>query len=105
MGRSKNSAAKEDLITLVGDEGTDNKITLVFEDKFSRQEIYTRIGQNIIVALNPGKTLEICSDSNAKTIGNAVKDGKERSAHVFELAASSYYDLVKDREDQSLIFL
>eukprot|EP00158_Paraphelidium_tribonemae_P009453 Partr_v1_DN28871_c0_g1_i1_m33284 putative Chitin Synthase len=104
MGRSKPSASDEDLTSL--DQPTSEKsIVTWLGERFAKDLIYSRIGQDILVSVNPGKPLEQCSDSNAKTIGNAVKDGKERQAHVFELAASAYFDMITDKKDQSLLFM
>lgn len=100
MGKTKD----QDLTSL-GKDVAEKDIVSQLGSRFEQDEIYSRIGQTIIVAINPSRQLDICSDSNAKNIGNAVKDGKDRDAHVFELAANSYFDMVRDKEDQSLLFL
>ena len=94
----------EDLISLGADAG-DKQIVELLGDRFAKDNIYTRIGQKIVVSVNPYKPIELCSDSTAKNIGNAVKDGKDRQPHVFEVAASAYFDMLKDKQNQSLFFI
>jgi chitin synthase len=96
----------DDLISAIPqDKSTSAAVTAVLSSRFARDEIYTRVGQSIIVAVNPCKSVEICSDDHVKSIGNAVKDGKERPAHLFELAANSYFSLIKDGRNQGILFL
>jgi myosin heavy subunit len=107
MGKSKSSRSKptqsDDLISI--DNPNDKSIVAHLSGSFNRDCTYFRIGESILLSLNPGRPLEQNSDSNAKTIGSAVKDGKDRQAHVFELAANAYFNMKTDKEDQSIIFL
>lgn len=103
MGKKEQDS--EDLINLSEQKLNENDITAALNDRFSKDECYTRIGQRIVVAVNPNKKIESNSSTVAKQIGNAVKDGQERKAHIYELTASAYYDLVKTKSNQSILFM
>jgi myosin heavy subunit len=100
MGKSDKN---QDLTT--AGELDEVKLTSLLEQKFSKDETYTKVGRNMIISLNPFKPLESNSDANSKSFGSAVKDGQETAPHIFELTANAYYNMIKDRKDQSILFM
>ena len=80
-------------------------IASALSERFTKDFIYTRIGQSHLVAVNPWKTLESCADSVVKIYASAFKEGLERDPHAFELAAHTYYEMMWTKRDQSIVVL
>lgn len=106
MGKKgSNEQDGDDLIYLPDQDLNDSEITALLNDRFSKDQIFTRIGQRALISVNPCKPLESNSDAAAKSAGNAVKEGEDRQAHLFEMAATCYYDMLKNKADQSITFV
>lgn len=103
MPRAKPEEPENDLIYL----GTSSEAELVnvLNERFARDKVYTRIGERVLVAVNPNKPLENGTESSLKAICSAVKDGTEREPHVFELASNAYYTMTNSKQDQAILFL
>ena len=93
----------EDLVYL--EEISDLEISAALAERYSKDLIFTRLGQRHLVAVNPEKNLEGCADSVVKVYASAFKEGLERDPHVFELAAHTYYDMLWTKRDQSIVVL
>lgn len=110
MGRSKKSSppldAKEDLILLPSP--SEETILANIKDRYSRNQIFTRIGAQAIVVVNPVKTLESFGEKTSEEYANWAKDTNEEKgvlpAHVFELAASVFWHMLRNQQDQSVVF-
>ncbi|KAI8920098.1 chitin synthase-domain-containing protein [Powellomyces hirtus] len=110
MGRGKKSRApgdvKEDLILLPSP--SDESILANIKDRYSRNQIFTRIGAGALVVVNPVKTLESFSDNTSAQYADWAKDTSEDKvalpAHIFDLAASVFYHMLRNQQDQSVIF-
>jgi myosin heavy subunit len=98
----------DDLIYLRSSNGAqpdDEVLANHLRDRYAKDIIYTRIGESVLVSVNPNKTLECNSQSSMKKYKTAVKNGTERSPHVFELAGNAYLNACKFRQDQALVFV
>jgi myosin heavy subunit len=105
MVKLKPEYPDEDLLYLPSID--DIKVTDHLETRYASDKIYTRIGQNIMVMVNPYKALdeEISSDEAIQSFTSKIKEGLEREPHIFELAASTYLDMCDSKQDQSILFL
>lgn len=104
MSFPRPEAPDDDLVSL-GADPKESQITAKLNDRFSKENIYTKIGESILVAVNPYRQLDLNSDESAREYGNAVKDGSDRGPHIFETAASAYYNMLRSKQDQSIMFL
>ncbi|KAJ3168219.1 hypothetical protein HDU88_001658 [Geranomyces variabilis] len=110
MGRGKVTLApgdvKEDLILLP--TPSDESILANIKDRYSRNQIFTRIGAGALVVVNPVKTLESFSDNTSAQYADWAKDTSEDKvalpAHIFDLAASVFYHMLRNQQDQSVVF-
>ncbi|KND03454.1 uncharacterized protein SPPG_00937 [Spizellomyces punctatus DAOM BR117] len=110
MGRSKKVLApgdsKEDLILLPN--LTDDVVFANLKDRYSRNQIFTRIGASALVVVNPVKTLESFSDGTSSQYAAWAKDTSEEKvplpAHIFDLASSVFYHMLRNQQDQSVVF-
>ena len=110
MGRGKKTLApgdvKEDLILLP--TPSDESILANIKDRYSRNQIFTRIGAGALVVVNPVKTLESFSDTTSAQYADWARDTSEDKvalpAHIFDLAASVFYHMLRNQQDQSVVF-
>ncbi|KAJ3089172.1 hypothetical protein HK102_007026 [Quaeritorhiza haematococci] len=112
---------------------TDDELVQILHARCSIDMPFTKVGDKAIVFVNPNKQLAKFSDSTSKDYAahakelpvvllsedaEAAKDPNKVSVvtgvgpvqkkqavppHVFELAASAYFHMVREREDQSII--
>jgi myosin heavy subunit len=101
----------DDLI-YVAAEGGDLAISQMLKERFLQASTYTRLGQSMLVSMAPlrdqlasSPVLTASDDTNMKAFASAVKEGLDREPHLFELAAQVYQDMVRTKEDQSMVFL
>jgi myosin heavy subunit len=97
----------EDLISLAqGNTASDEaSVVEVLNSRYSKDLTYTRIGENIVVSVNPYKPLEANSDSSVKTYSSAAKEGTERRPHVFEVSANAFFNATKMKQNQSIVMM
>lgn len=100
----KTSKPEDDIVASIPDAGV-SELVKYLNKRFSKDEVYSRIGQKILVTVNPNKPLENSSDKSMKSICSAVKDGQPREPHMFELASNCYYEMAGSRTNQSILFL
>ncbi|KAJ3019246.1 hypothetical protein HKX48_002259 [Thoreauomyces humboldtii] len=112
MGRSSKKTlapadVKEDLI-LLPTPSDEAAILANIKDRYSRNQIFTRIGAGALVVVNPVKTLESFSDHTSAQYADWAKDTSEDKqplpAHIFDLAASVFYHMSREQQDQSVVF-
>ncbi|KAJ3298077.1 hypothetical protein HK104_011190 [Borealophlyctis nickersoniae] len=105
LTRKAGSDSKEDLLLLPSTKEED--VLANFKDRYSRNQVFTRIGATALVAVNPVKTLESFSDTTCTQYAEWAKDTSEDKqplpAHVFELASSVFYHMLRNQQDQSII--
>ncbi|KAJ7265999.1 glycosyltransferase family 2 protein [Mycena haematopus] len=96
----------DDLATLAG--VSDDAIVSCLRERFMSDTIYTRIGSEAIVALNPHKYVSSSSDAVMHKYAQNYRDtheGKEQlPPHIFQLANNAYYHMRRTTQDQSIIF-
>ncbi|KAJ3187299.1 hypothetical protein HDU85_006587 [Gaertneriomyces sp. JEL0708] len=110
MGRSKKvlapGDAKEDLILLP--TISEELVLANIKDRYTRNQIFTRIGAQTLLVVNPVKTLESFSDLASKEYADWAKDTHEEKmplpAHIFDMAASVFYHMLRNQQDQSVVF-
>ncbi|RIA90569.1 glycosyltransferase family 2 protein [Glomus cerebriforme] len=109
MGKKKNTSPsaedKTDLSTI--QNISQDSISLTLRERYQKDNIYTRINNSALVAVNPYKTLPIFSDS---TVQEYVADYKDTSGqraslppHAFQLASQAYLHMRRTGQDQSII--
>lgn len=101
--RNQARDAFDDLILL--ENCTDERMTDVLKQRFSRGDIYTAIGP-VLVAINPYQQL---SKGGLHTTDKAVASlyhgtaSVETAPHIFRTGSEAYRSLVHDHEDQCVI--
>lgn len=103
MGEDEKFTSADDLIYI--EENTDAAIVKKLNDRFTKDQIYSRIGEDILVSVNPNRPLELNAEGNTKAYNISLKEGYDRDPHVFELAASTYYQMKETKLDHSMVFL
>ncbi|ORX75918.1 hypothetical protein BCR32DRAFT_284732 [Anaeromyces robustus] len=101
------SASKEDIREL--DPLTSETIVNNLRDRYSNNAFYTRIGSNLMVAVNPNRrTDSISEETELEYLEDAMDTSNENSKkklppHVYEIASKAYLHLCRNGEDQSII--
>ncbi|KAJ3080887.1 hypothetical protein HK102_002745 [Quaeritorhiza haematococci] len=114
MGRNKKAAStsvgsdtKEDLILLPSSSFNEDEFMSTLRERYSRGQVFTKVGGNSLVYVNPVKTLESFTDSTLKQYADAFREtsstGPALPAHVFDIATSAYYHMISEQQDQSII--
>jgi myosin heavy subunit len=70
--------------------------------RFAVDIIYTFVG-NILVALNPYKSLDIYGSTVIDKLYTRTKNGEDCPPHIFSIAAVAVCLLRQDRKDQSIL--
>ncbi|KAF7342277.1 Glycosyltransferase family 2 protein [Mycena venus] len=95
-----------DLASLSG--VSDDAIVAVLRERFMSDTIYTGIGSNGLVALNPHKYVSSSSDSvmhkYAANYRDTSEDKEQLPPHIFQLANNAYYHMRRTTQDQSILF-
>lgn len=88
---------------------SDDIIVSCLRERFLSDTIYTAVGSHALVALNPHKYVNACSDSvlmqYASEYRDAERQGPPREPHIFQLANNAYYHMRRTTQDQSIVFL
>jgi len=87
-------------------------IISTLQSHHSSSKPYTRLASRGLVFVHPNKSLDLFNDSTSKEYAlqtkidkdsSTITAGRHEDAHVFDLAASAYYHLVRHEEDQSIL--
>lgn len=70
--------------------------------RFTQDKIYTYVG-NILIALNPYKSIDIYGLSVVERIYEQVKKKQDPPPHVFSIAANAVFNMREDAKDQSVL--
>lgn len=78
--------------------------------RYSRNQVFSSLGSNAILAVNPKRTLESFSDacsSQYVTNGSGGGGGEKQqlAAHVFQLAERAFNRMTAEEQDQSIILM
>jgi len=101
------SASKEDIRAL--EPLSNETIVSNLRDRYSNNVFYTRIGSNLIVAVNPNRRTDAVSEETEMAyLEDAMDTSNEGSKkrlppHVYEIASKAYLHLCRNGEDQSII--
>jgi len=101
------SASKEDIRDI--NPLTNETIVNNLRDRYSNNALYTRIGSNLIVAVNPNRRTDaITEETEMAYLEDAMDTSNEGSKkklppHVYEIASKAYLHLCRNGEDQSII--
>ncbi|KAH8833739.1 glycosyltransferase family 2 protein [Flagelloscypha sp. PMI_526] len=110
MSRSATMHARLGAITDLTELETisDDLLVATIRERFMTDTVYTNIGPNVLVALNPHKYVPSNSDSFLQKYAAEYRDTsplKERlPPHVFQQANNAYYNMRRTSQDQSIIF-
>jgi chitin synthase len=87
---------------------SDDLLVAAIRERFMTDTIYTNIGSNVLVAINPHKYVPANSDSFLHKYAAEYRDTsplKERlPPHIFQRANDAYYNMRRTNQDQSIIF-
>ncbi|KAJ7117961.1 glycosyltransferase family 2 protein [Mycena crocata] len=87
---------------------SDDVIVACLRERFMSDTIYTNIGSNGLVALNPHKYVSSSADSIMHKYAAEYRDTSEHKEplppHIFQLANNAYYHMKRTTQDQSIIF-
>ena len=96
-------ALEEDCENLINLESYNEGIILHHVRKrFTTDKIYTLVG-NILVALNPYKSLNIYDNQVIDKMFEQVKNQVELTPHIYTTAALAVHNMKRDRKDQSVL--
>ncbi len=70
--------------------------------RFVADKIYTLVG-NILIALNPYKSIDIYGPQVIDKIYQRVSRNEDPTPHVFTIAATAVYNMRQDKKDQSVL--
>lgn len=73
----------------------------VLASRWKGDEIYTHIGESVLVAINPYK--ELGDEYYSKETIQAFGDKKGSRPHVYKLAVSAFNALLRERRNQSIM--
>jgi myosin heavy subunit len=96
-------ALDEDCENLVTLESYNEGIILHhIKKRFNSDKIYTLVG-NILIALNPYKSINIYDMPVIEKILENTKNREEPIPHVYSIAAAAVYNMRQDKRDQSVL--
>ncbi|KAJ3307568.1 hypothetical protein HDU76_004534, partial [Blyttiomyces sp. JEL0837] len=100
------TSSVEDLILLpkpVGDES----IVSTLKERYAQGQIFTRVGSSTMVVVNPVHNVATTSDETSRQYAEWAQDTSSDKvplpAHVFDFAASVFYHMLREQQDQSII--
>ncbi|KAI8579523.1 hypothetical protein K450DRAFT_241387 [Umbelopsis ramanniana AG] len=87
---------------------TDEDLTQILKARYEQDCIYTRIGDQALVSVNPNKSLSICTDDQSLNYVAEYKDTSGQNAnqlppHIFQLVNQTYLHMRRTGVDQSII--
>lgn len=87
---------------------SDDIIVSTLRERFLSDNVYTNIGSNALVALNPHKFIASNADSALVQYSAEYRETSEDKAHlpphIFQLANNAYYHMRRTNQDQSIMF-
>ncbi|KAJ3108426.1 hypothetical protein HDU97_001133 [Phlyctochytrium planicorne] len=108
MSKRSGPAGVEDLIHLTSPV-SEAAILQTLRSRYSQGQAFTRVGASSLVVVNPVNPLDSCSDTTSKLYADWAKDtGSEKEnlpAHIFDLATSVFSHMLREQQDQSVIFV
>ena len=98
--------AEEDLAALPNI--SEDTIVSTLRERFLTDNIYTALGSNALVALNPHKFIGSNADNALVQYAQEYRDTAEektfQTPHIYQLANNAYYHLRRTSRDQSILF-
>jgi len=86
---------------------SDDIIVACIRERFLQDTIYTSVGSNAVVAVNPHKYTSNIADSVLVQYASEFRDTAEEKTskppHVFQLAANAYYHMRRTGQDQAIL--
>jgi chitin synthase len=86
---------------------SDDIIVACLRERFMADSIYTGIGTNGVVSLNPHKYLSSTSDAVLQKYAAAYRDTSDRKEelppHIFQIANNAYYHMRRTAQDQCIV--
>lgn len=107
MGKQKRDGAnKTDLATL--SNLTDDSICQCLRARYDSYQVYTRLGANQLVAVNPCKPLSLNDDQTELEYVAAYKDTDAQQRvpqppHIFDLVNRAYFYMRRTGNDQAIV--
>lgn len=87
---------------------SDDIIVSTLRERFLSDTIYTAVGSNALVALNPHKFIASNADSAlvqyAAEYRDTAEDKTAQPPHIFQLANNAYYHMRRTNQDQCILF-
>ncbi|KAI9353602.1 chitin synthase-domain-containing protein [Obelidium mucronatum] len=77
-------------------------IVVLLQDRFSRDQLHTRIGFTNLIAVNPYKRTFVPAHSDYD-LENICREDKPPAPHPFDLASAAYLHMVRAVEDQVIL--
>jgi len=88
---------------------SEEMVLTILKDRYSKDEIFTRIGQSAMISVNPMKHHEKYSETIGKLYADYNRDvspTKNRlDPHIFDLAGSAYMHMWRDQQDQCILIV
>ncbi|KAG1818874.1 glycosyltransferase family 2 protein [Suillus variegatus] len=86
---------------------SEDLIVSCLRERFMSESIYTNIGTNSLVAVNPHKYVSSNGDSVLQKYASDYRDTTENKSplapHIFQLANNAYYHMKRTAQDQSIL--
>lgn len=87
---------------------SDDILVSTIRERFLSDNIYTGLGSNALVALNPHKFITSNADNALVEYAAEYRDTAEEKEyhppHIFQLANNAYYQMRRTNQDQSIVF-
>lgn len=89
------------------DNPTDDSVALILRDRFLDDQIYTRVGDSLLVVINPYKDSradiqEISENYLAEYKNTDIKE--PLPPHIFQHINQAYFHMRRTGNDQSIVF-
>ncbi|KAJ3110436.1 hypothetical protein HDU96_006612 [Phlyctochytrium bullatum] len=105
---SRGDGAPEDL-TLLPSPVSEPAILQCLKQRYAQGQAFTRVGASSLVVVNPVSPLDSCSETASKAYADWAKDTsaekKPLPAHIFDLATSVFTHMLREQQDQSVVFV
>ncbi|KAJ3194984.1 hypothetical protein HDU67_004537, partial [Dinochytrium kinnereticum] len=105
---SGGASRTEDLIHL-NSPVSEASILQSLRQRYAQGQAFTRVGASSLIVINPVTPLDSCSETTSKVYSDWAKDSNaEKSAlpaHIFDLATSVFTHMLREQQDQSVIFV
>ncbi|KAI9314571.1 chitin synthase-domain-containing protein [Dichotomocladium elegans] len=96
------------VLTSASQPPSEDSIVNFLQNRFKRNQVYTRAGHSNLVVINPYQPLESLNDATLQTYADVgYRDVSENKPllqpHVYELATRAYFHMRRTGEDQSIV--